>query len=446
MNEKFSLNGSGNAIMNHTKQKLQGGNFALWLVTDYKPINFALTVRVRGAFTPDQFQQALDKVRLKYPSSAMRVTKESDGNAYLISDVNLKFPVRIIERKHSESWVEEASTELGQIFDLLNQPPLRLVWLRSDNVSEIVFVCSHALADGLSAAYLARDLLIFMSDPQADVEPIPLNPAMSELIPDFPGRRIGIWRTKLRAALLKLLISLRPKTDQQSEAGVDTAKPKYNLLPWELTPQQTSTLVTRSRAEGTTVHAALGAAFLRAFGEFHGDSWKRKIQSPVNLRERLTHPVGEAFGLFINLVEFYANCAPERDFWEVAREIKEGFIRYAGDKPIFSSVMDTTVLMDELTPILTPQNLAEFWPGVEYDLSITNLGRLDFPLQYGSLQLEALYGPSISGIPEEIVLGVATIGGIMRFTLVFTSLKLSISQAEQIKEKAMHWLAVATDW
>jgi hypothetical protein len=50
--------------MEYSKQKLRGGNFALWLVSKDFAINFALTLRVRGDFSPDQFQQALDKIAI----------------------------------------------------------------------------------------------------------------------------------------------------------------------------------------------------------------------------------------------------------------------------------------------------------------------------------------------------------------------------------------------
>ena len=102
--------------------------------------------------------------------------------------------------------------------------------------------------------------------------------------------------------------------------------------------------------------------------------------------------------------------------------------------------------MDELGAIVTPEIVSRSFLTVDYDLSITNLGRLDFPTQVGLLQLDALYGPSLGGNPQDIVLGVITVGGKMHFTLSFTDLKLNSVQAGQIKEKAMHWLQEAADW
>jgi hypothetical protein len=102
--------------------------------------------------------------------------------------------------------------------------------------------------------------------------------------------------------------------------------------------------------------------------------------------------------------------------------------------------------MDELAPVITPEIAAQTYAGVEYDLSISNLGRLDLPVRYGSLKLEVLYGPALGCNPEEVVLGVSTVGDKARFAMTFTDLTLTVSQAEQIKAKAMQWLADATRW
>ena len=432
--------------MNNSKQKIRGGKYAVWLISEDLPINFAMTIRLRGTLTPDMFQQALGKLQIKHPSSSTRVIKEADGNAYLVADPNLKFPLRIVARQHSKSWVEEVTAEFAQPFDEYNEPPIRFVWLRGDDVSEIIVLCDHAFVDGYSAAYVARDLLMYLGDSKLEVEPNPPSTAMSELLPTFPGKRFAIWQARLKAAFLKLILTFAPKRDNQWKAMVDTAKRPYYLLPWELTLEQTAALVKHSHAQGTTVHAALCTAFLRAFGELHGTSWKRKIQSPIDLRKRLIRPVDESFDLYIHLVEFFVDCAPEHDFWEVAREIKQRLEHYSRDRPIFGSILGTIVLIDELVSVITPRIVAQTVWGVEYDLSISNLGRLDFPVQYGPLKLEALHGPTIGCNAKEVVLGVVTVGGKMHFTMAFTDMTMTLPQAEQIKAKAMKSLADATRW
>jgi len=426
--------------MTDSKQKLRGGQFAVWLSSEYQSINFALTARLQGAVTPEQFRLALDKVQFRYQPLSMRLAVESNRCVYLVPDASMNIPIRTVVRKHSEQWLGELATELGMAFDLLSDPPLRVVWLRGRSTSEIIFVCPHVLADGLSVAYLIRDFLEFLANPDADVEPMPLTSTMSELLPDFSGKRMIILQSKLKAAFLRFLLMLSPRQDIETSAKMD-----YHLLAWELTSKQTSALVDRSRSEKTTVHAAVSTAFLRAFGEFQGDGWKRKAQSPISLRHRLNRPVGEAFGLFVNLMEFGVNCSPQREFWEIAREVKEAITRRADDRYAFRSLAEANVMMDKLGSVVPPEFVARSVMKVSYDLSVTNLGRLNFPTQYGMLHLDGLYGPSLGGNPDNIVLGVITIEDKMHFTLSFTDIKLSVSEAEKIKEKAMRSLEDAVN-
>lgn len=428
-----------------TRQKLKGERLAIWAGSAYQPINFVLTARIQGQIHPDEFRKTLEKLQVKYPQLSMRVVRGTDGDFYLDFNKGTSLPVRIIERKKSSDWIAEVKTELIQGFDLFKDPPIRFVWLEGENISEILFASPHAMADGLSLAYVVRDFLNFLNAPEINIEPLPILPAMGEIIPDFSGKQLVVWLAKYKAAVAKLFINLIFSKGTQSKSEVNIKIPEYNLLAWELTPQQTFALIARCREENTTVHAALCAAFLRSFGEMYADGWNRKIQSPVNLRDKLAQPVGESFGLYINLVEFYVNCAPERDFWQVAREIKQGFIKHTQDQNTFKSMTEMLVIMDALALIVTPESASKFIKK-DYDLSITNLGRLDFSVENDSPKLEALFGPAISGDPNDIVLGVITALNKMHLTLSFTGMKLNMSRAEQVKNDAMKWLANATGW
>ncbi|MBN2392345.1 MAG: hypothetical protein JXR84_16570, partial [Anaerolineae bacterium] len=206
----------------------------VWLASEYHPINFALMTRIRGAFAPSQFQQALDKLRHKYPPLSTRVVREPD-NIYIVSDTTLKFPARVITRKNAESWIEEASAELAQAFDLFNHPPLRLVLLQDKDVSELLLVCPHVLADGLSIAYLARDFLIFLSDLDADVTPMLPVPPLSASIPEFPGKKMTVQRAKLKAGLFKLFMDHNTKHNATPTEIANRIQPKYHVHPWVLT-------------------------------------------------------------------------------------------------------------------------------------------------------------------------------------------------------------------
>jgi hypothetical protein len=217
--------------MPDTTQQLRGTQLALWLVSEHVPINFTLTARVRGTFYADQLQSALSKLQHKYPPLSMRVKSESKGKAFLIPDTSLKIPVRRVEQYQPDSWIKEVTAELVRGFDP-QEPPLRIVWVKGDEFSELIFVCPHALADGLAAAYLIRDLLTYLNDLNAPAEPMPLYPLINELIPDFAGRQTVVWLSKLKGAIVKILLSLRSKEDKSHLTDPAAAKTDYHLLSW----------------------------------------------------------------------------------------------------------------------------------------------------------------------------------------------------------------------
>jgi len=431
--------------MDTEKYKLQGGQLAVWLASEFHPINFAMMARVRGRFPTDQLQHALAKLQHKYTPLSMRVEKDPDGSVCLVPAPGIDIPVTIVERQHPDKWADTAALELEQVFDMYNHPPLRLVLLRDEDTTDMLFVCPHALADGFAVVYLVRDLLTLLTDPDAEVFPLPHPMSIGELIPDFSGKSLSMRMAALKAGMMRLFLALSSGKKNLQNAEMPQSSSRYQALPWALTHDQTSALAVKCRTEGTTIHTALCTAFLQAFGEFYSEGWKRRIQSPVSLRNRLTSPVGESFGLYVNLVEFPVDVNPVHGFWEVARRIKEEFVLRTGDRYIFNSLIDANAVMRKLQGRITPEFVANNFEGTNHDLSITNLGRLDMPLQYGPLQLEALFGPILGGDPEDIVLGVTTINSKMFFCLSFTDLKLNTSQAKKITTSAMARLAKAVD-
>ncbi|WP_041934059.1 hypothetical protein [Gloeothece verrucosa] len=72
---------------------------------------------------------------------------------------------------------------------------------------------------------------------------------------------------------------------------------------------------------------------------------------------------------------------------------------------------------------------------------VSNLGRLNIPVQYGHLRLEAMYGPSIiSHFKNNHLVGVITLGDQLFFNFVYSKLEIKKAQAEQVQKEAMKLL------
>src|SRR5262249_8730874 len=119
-----------------------------------------------------------------------------------------------------------------------------------------------------------------------------------------------------------------PKNRVLGDASIDPAR--LYVLAHTLTESQTAALALCARHEQTSVHGALCAAFLTAHMQIEPGERDpiRKVSSPVNLRGHVTPPVGEQFGGYNSPgVQTVLNCDETRDFWDLAREVKESLRR-----------------------------------------------------------------------------------------------------------------------
>lgn len=263
-----------------------------------------------------------------------------------------------------------------------------------------MLVSDHITADGLAGIYALRDLLRLLADPKAEIDPYTPVRYAEAVPPEM--RRMILAKTSVEA-------SSRP--DLPEGAWGEGPFPPLKVIPMELSEGETTALVTRCKAEGTTVQAALCAAFAVPFAERQPEKPLRWVETPYNLRSRMIRPLENIYGVFISLVYSMVDCTPGKDRWEAAREVGRSLTAVT-DEQLFS--IPIVMLHVAERPLNVP--VVAF----DYDLSISNLGRVNIPARYGHLTLETIYAPTmnVSG-PAHRILGVTTFGGRMRCT--FTS-------------------------
>nr|WP_322711304.1 hypothetical protein [Nostoc sp. ChiSLP03a]MDZ8212506.1 hypothetical protein [Nostoc sp. ChiSLP03a] len=297
----------------------------------------------------------------------------------------------------------ELEVELARSLDWQVAPLLRVVLLQSGAESELMIICHHAIADGLSGVYLMQDILQGL------------------------GGKI-FERSELSAALS--LESAIPGIAFSKEA---TAKPKDYLPPPSrppqphihtvvLSPELTQQLIQRSRAEHTTVHGAISAAFLLVLTQQDIKlSDVMRCSHPVNARSQLSLPMPDAVGLYVCLRMTTHSLEADSTFWDVARSVKSQL-----------SQIDTAQQLVEERQLRQPMiaNLTDAAAFVEEvrsqylcQLTVTNLGRIDMAQQYGNIRIEALHVPiPASGVDLGQIVGVATLGDRLALTLSSTPL------------------------
>lgn len=364
-------------------------------------LNFAVCARVRGAFTSADLQHALERLRRRHPLLAVRFAPPTDHLPACLTTRDVPpVPLRVEELSSDETWVGEVEREIARPSDYATGPLFRCVWLRGADFSDLLLICDHITADGFAGIYALQDLLALLADPDRKPEPL-LPPRLAELIPPAMRSRI------------QTLVSSAPEAGpvRPDDRLRTLAEAPLRIHPFALSEVETEALVAHCRAHGVTVQAALCAVFGRVFAEREPGAPRRRIESPVNLRNRLLQPVGEAYGNYISLVYSELDCAPERDIWDIARQATQSLAGVT-EEQLFTVPIVMMAVADRPLPMPVIHH--------DYDISISNLGRVSIPVQYGTLRLESIYAPIMNvSHPGHRILGVTTFRGAMRCT--FTS-------------------------
>jgi NRPS condensation-like uncharacterized protein len=373
-----------------------------WLYNQFYPIDFATVAKLQGQFSVDRLSTVLRQVQQHHPLLRVRITTDAIGQPKFV-ETDDEIPLRLVARKDDRHWQAELEVELARSLDWQVAPLLRVVLLQSGAESELMIICHHAIADGLSGVYLMRDILQGL------------------------GGKI-FERAELSAALS--LESAIPGIAPSKEA---TTKPKDYLPPPSrppqphihsvvLSPELTQQLIQRSRAEHTTVHGAISAAFLLALTQQDVKlSDVMRCSHPVNARSQLSLPMPDAVGLYVCLRMTTHSLEADSAFWDVARSVKSQLSQIDTAQqlveerqlrqPMMANLTDATAFVEEVRS----QYLCQ--------LTVTNLGRINMAQQYDNIRIEALHVPiPASGVDLGQIVGVATLGDRLALTLSSTPL------------------------
>jgi len=324
------------------------------------------------------------------------------------------------------------------------------------------------ICDGMSLAFLMRDILLHLGDPSGK----PDIPVESPLLgPDnFP--------VKVSGSLLARLIMGKINNSWKKHELIFNYEDfreihraywnnyTYSVLTIEMTEEETSDFAARCRQNQVTVTSALCTAFLAARQEvLGGENSKPTVYVPVDLRSRLKIPVRESFGLYASGVKLKFEYNPRKNYWDNVRELNKRLRKEVNSDKVFQNIVDRNLMDPTLwdaqsfsflgkmvsTDSDRYQKLSVFSndkknPAVKLnkrirgkapELSVTNLGRLDFPSKYGPFELDKFYFVPSAGPFLEIVLGVATVGGKLTITINYVEEKISKAKVRAIKEQAM---------
>ena len=438
------------------RRLLSGLEKAFCLSEPLVPINFCIVTCFAEGIDETNLRRSLNSLHQRYSMAAIRLERDANGKPCFTSEDVPDFPLQVIEQKGDESWQKIVTQELGKNFDLQKGPLIRAALLKCHHTSkqsgtDLVLTFHHGIADGTSAVFFLHDLIRLLVDPQSDLPELPQSPDLLGLIPGM-AKQSGLLKAQVFGMKSGLWLMQQFKhlglQFKRADRMIDGAFPwqHFDLANRCLTQAQTGHLVARCRAEGTSIHAAISAAWLQALHELgQGNKrWVGTISSPVNLRGLLN--TGNVFGMYMSNAVITANCDPVHPFWDIAREIKAHLDREIQTGRVYRWALTMIGLMDSPSDAIRQAVPTFATQPVGYDFSISNLGRLSLPTQGNPLKIDCVFGPIVNTSEQELTIGIATINDKLTMTLTYRDFILDSAKAEHMADKVMEILGQATGW
>lgn len=228
-------------------------------------------LRIEGEIDETDLRKAIARVQAKHP--ALRATLRTQGAAVrYVDDGAGPIPLRALALRGGGDARREIDLELQTPF-ADGQPQLRLVWLRGADASDLLFVASHRICDGMSLLIVARETLRALHDdaPLLPYPPLTAADIVGDYRPEHPRRRRCV--AGLIGLALRLLPPMAPPRNREHH------------LEWSAGAVLSSALRQRCKREDVSVHAALlvalDEALLTALGREQVPAW---IESPMDGR------------------------------------------------------------------------------------------------------------------------------------------------------------------
>jgi hypothetical protein len=405
------------------------------------PFASVFSIQLLGRLEENRLKQALTCLQAKHPLLRCVIEKDADGPRFVLQDHPAPIPLRIVERKNDDHWQTEVRREWVAPFDASRDPLVRLVWLRANEVSELILVGHHCICDGQSGLTLLRECLSAYDEPEQNLEAYDTLGAIEDLVPaellmDRNFRRRMRWKI---AALRLILLWQRRK---RARAAPPIRSEHMYFHRWSLDKAASQALTERCRAEGVTVLAAMSVAFLQAFRDVRGIQALRKAYTMVNARRFLPLLRPDAmFGMAPGVQLSMKGLPPPQEmsassFWTCAQAIKADLTRRVNvlGKDIYGYLVGMEGMHDMYANLVRGTDAA---PAVRH-LTLSNMGRLEFPQRYQSFWVETIYSPlvMVSPSPANTVV-ISSFAGRLEIAIISDEHSLPPGQAMAIRQRAM---------
>jgi hypothetical protein len=368
--------------------------------------NFCVAADIEGDLPPETLPAIFALLQRKHPLLNAEIHDRSayggrPGPAFYECGRSIDVALRpLID---DDDWMQEAERQLELRFDPAAGPLMRATVFHRPGRAQVILTFHHAIADGMSGAFILRDLMTALSG--QPIGTLPARPPSETLLvrhPEFHRSCDTRQPQKLDADALRAIGA------EASRQANHAARPKITAV--TLDKAFTRRLQDSARAQGTTVHGALAAAEVLSANE-HRPGIPCTIVSPLDLRDMLGVDDGTC-GVYVGVSRHIHLAGNGETFWTLARQATD---EIALAKTITATSSFVKSIMANVPATATPDIAVGLMAARHRDAMISNLGRLSLRQMFGNLRLSAFWGPIYHAqAPQSRFLGVATMGGCLR--------------------------------
>lgn len=393
-----------------------------------EPFNAVIPFRLRGTFTLKEIQQALARIQDKHPwLRALIRYDEKNVPWFDVPENPISIPVRILVRQGDSQWQEESRKEWQTLFNYEKLPLIRFVWIKGEEVSDMLFAFHHCLCDGGSAMTFLYEFLKVLDDPSADIGTE--NPILG--IEDVvPAAMLASRKQQLKAKFIGRLAATAIKCIPVSKKSIER-KDDY-LIHWKLSPTESREFMEYCKSKNVTVNTFLSAAILQAFKKVKGTTAFNKVSCPVDIRRFAPQIKNDhifAFGLMIVVsANEKLSFSDNLPVMQKAVELKTSKLNPYITMMVMESGHDA---LKNFTKLLKNGKSSN-------DCMFSNLGRIQIPHEYKAFTLDTIFSPSVIGpLGNTTTMVVSTFRGEMDFSFVGSEGYLPYIEALAIRDEVI---------
>ncbi|MBL1220269.1 hypothetical protein JET18_05435 [Chryseobacterium sp. L7] len=417
------------------KRKLLFGERML-LGDGTEAFNAVIPFRLRGIFKEEDIQHALGQIQAKHPWLRAIITHDENNIPWFeVPGNHLPIPIRTVMRKGENDWQEESAKEWQTLFNYEEKPLIRFIWIKGEELSDMLFVFHHCLCDGGSAMAFLYEFLQILDHPSAEIGVESPILGIQDVV---PAEILNNRRQKLKAKFIGRLAATAIKCIPVSKKAIER-KNDY-LIHWKFDKETSSELISYCKSQEVTVNTFLSAAVLHAFKKVRGNAAFNKVSCPVDIR-RFAPQIKDdhifAFGLMIVVSANYKiNFAENLYAMQEAVERKTAKLNPYITMMVMESAHDA---LKNFTKLLKHGKSSN-------DCMFSNLGRIQIPHQYKEFTLDTIFSPSVIGpLGNTTTLVTSTFRGEMDFSFMGSEGYLPYSEALAIRDEVIETVKLQLD-